>query len=411
MVERYWRKIENVENDIENAMQISSILLKLEEYDNDLGKIDTNENNISSNSGLISANTSSISSNLGKITNIENDLVDFTTHYSIENIYTYNITLIKEFVLNNINQEHHVFTYNIKDDFKIDSYLEVITNILYDYKSYSAIGRLSQIFRFYDEKNILLDEVKFAKSNAGDSLYENLTEKNTFYIKLNHNCSSIDIKVFIGFLHKTSSDITVKIIDPLKSNYLWIKYYKKIKKLSIESNNDFESDILSNTSLINTNTSDISSNLGKIGTNTTSISSNKSLISTNTSSISSNKSKTGTNTTSISSNKDLINTNTSTISDIENGVELFIEPYNETFIFSNRTITTNRQVLFEKIINFDFSGLGVFNILTTCNYDKYNFTHEYHFFKNDELIFKKILPYHQLLLKMNSNLKVLIHHH
>ena len=29
MVDQYWREIEDVENDIENAMQISSILLKL----------------------------------------------------------------------------------------------------------------------------------------------------------------------------------------------------------------------------------------------------------------------------------------------------------------------------------------------------------------------------------------------
>ena len=33
MVDRYYRKIENVENDIENAMQISGILLKLKGYD------------------------------------------------------------------------------------------------------------------------------------------------------------------------------------------------------------------------------------------------------------------------------------------------------------------------------------------------------------------------------------------
>ena len=63
MVDRYWRKIEDVENDIENAMQISGILLKLKGYDNDLGKIDTNENNISSNSNLINTNTGSISTN------------------------------------------------------------------------------------------------------------------------------------------------------------------------------------------------------------------------------------------------------------------------------------------------------------------------------------------------------------
>ena len=38
MTHRYWRKIEDVENDIENAMQISSILLKLKGYDDDLSK-------------------------------------------------------------------------------------------------------------------------------------------------------------------------------------------------------------------------------------------------------------------------------------------------------------------------------------------------------------------------------------
>ena len=166
MVDRYYRKIEDVENDIENAMQISSILLKLKGYDDDLGKIDTNEGNISSNlgkintntgsistnSGLISTNTGNISSNLGKINNIENDLVDFTTHYSIENIYAHNIPLEKEFTLNSSNPEQHVFNYNIEDDFKIDSYLEVNTSILCDYKTYYNIGRLSQIFRFYDEK-------------------------------------------------------------------------------------------------------------------------------------------------------------------------------------------------------------------------------------------------------------------
>ena len=70
MADRYWRKIEDVENDIENAMQISSILLKLKGYDNkldDLSKIGDNENNISTNSEQISTNENNISSNLGKI--------------------------------------------------------------------------------------------------------------------------------------------------------------------------------------------------------------------------------------------------------------------------------------------------------------------------------------------------------
>ena len=69
MVDRYYRKIESVENDIENAMQISSILLKLKENDDDLSKIEDNENNISSNLEKINDNENSISNNLEKIDN------------------------------------------------------------------------------------------------------------------------------------------------------------------------------------------------------------------------------------------------------------------------------------------------------------------------------------------------------
>ena len=77
MVDRYWRKIEDVENDIENAMQISSILLKLKGYDDklsDLSKIGDNENNISSNLSKIGDNENNISSNLSKIGDNENNI-------------------------------------------------------------------------------------------------------------------------------------------------------------------------------------------------------------------------------------------------------------------------------------------------------------------------------------------------
>ena len=69
MVDRYYRKINDVRNDIENSIQISGILLKLSEYDeklSDLSKIDTNKSDISSNLGKIDTNKSDISSNLKK---------------------------------------------------------------------------------------------------------------------------------------------------------------------------------------------------------------------------------------------------------------------------------------------------------------------------------------------------------
>ena len=93
MVDRYWRKIEDVENDIENSMQISGILLKLKGYDEKLGelsKIGDNENNISSNLSKIGDNENSISSNLGKINNIKEFLIspeDFKKLLILKNKY------------------------------------------------------------------------------------------------------------------------------------------------------------------------------------------------------------------------------------------------------------------------------------------------------------------------------------
>ena len=77
MVDRYYRKIKAVVNDVENSMQIAGILLKLKEYDeklNDISKIDDNSNNISSNLGKIDTNKNNISSNLGKIDTNKNNI-------------------------------------------------------------------------------------------------------------------------------------------------------------------------------------------------------------------------------------------------------------------------------------------------------------------------------------------------
>ena len=77
MVDRYWREIENIKNDIENAMQISSILLKLKGYDEKLkglSKIGNNENNISSNLEKINSHSSTISSNFKQTTRNANTI-------------------------------------------------------------------------------------------------------------------------------------------------------------------------------------------------------------------------------------------------------------------------------------------------------------------------------------------------
>ena len=145
MVDRYWRKIEDVENDIENSMQISSILLRLKGYDDDLGKISTNTGAISTNSGQISTNTGAIStntgnistnegnisSNLSKINNIENDMKISNDIYNetfiISNMSTYSRsklifdkTINSKFTTNGIIKINATYNYiyDIKYNFK-----------------------------------------------------------------------------------------------------------------------------------------------------------------------------------------------------------------------------------------------------------------------------------------------------
>ena len=151
MVDRYWRKIESVENDIENSMQISSILLKLKGYDEklfDLSKIGDNKNNISSNLGKIDENKDNISSNLAKIdTNKDNILSlknsNIKSFYNLDKIFIYNIKKGDHLV--NKDNYYHIFEKEIMHKFIKDSYLDIILKVLTEISNYVLIGFFSNI--------------------------------------------------------------------------------------------------------------------------------------------------------------------------------------------------------------------------------------------------------------------------
>ena len=198
MVDRYYREIEDVENNIENAMQISGILLKLKGYDDDLSKINDNSNNISSNSGLIDSNINAIklvnknsqdnrtdiSTNLAQISNIKNDLSDFKINYSIQNLFIYNIDVEKNYTLNKDNPKFSIFSYNLEDNFKSNSILEFNCKILYNYTTYNNIGTLIHVFKLYNKNNELIHEYKNLKSNSGDNLSAYLNQNDEYLCEI-----------------------------------------------------------------------------------------------------------------------------------------------------------------------------------------------------------------------------------
>ena len=140
MVDRYFREIEDVENDIENAIQISAILLKLKGYDEKLeglSKIEDNENNISSN--------------LKKIDNFTQYILksgkDFEEKYIIEKQY---------FRFNKNKHFYTMFEKEIEYDFTKNSLLFVKNNMYYKYDNLSNdYFRLQHEYNIYDGDNLI----------------------------------------------------------------------------------------------------------------------------------------------------------------------------------------------------------------------------------------------------------------
>ena len=362
MVDQYCRKIEDVENDIENAMQISSILLKLKGDDNDLGKIDTDTSSISDNSDLINKNTSSISNNLGKIDNISKFLLksdnDFEKTYNIES---------QTFELNKDNHFFSILEKEIEHDFIKNSLLFVKNNIYYKYDDLSDdYHRCQHEYNIYDNENNLIHKYLFNKDTYYDenSNILNTTEEFCMYFKKNYNKIKIVLELHRHNRHGFGN-INLEIDD--NNNYIKLDYIEKGFLDNSHLINLNTGSISTNSGKIDKNISDISDNLGKINTNTSSISSNLGKINTNEGKISSNLGKIDTNTSDISDNLGKINTNegkissntgkitalqTSNIKAFYNLDQIFIYDIEKGY----QTVDKNNHYhIFEKEIIYDFT--------------------------------------------------------
>ena len=328
MTDRYWRKIEDVENDIENAMQISSILLKLKGYDDNLGKIDTNEGNISSNSGLISTNEGNISSNLeqisantgnissnseqistntgnisynlSKLNNIENNLI------LVDDIYNETFPISRFSVT---TKDKRIFYRQLYSNFTTNGIIKI--NAKYNYV-YDENYTLRHVYRFYNNR------IQFKK------------------IELDHDRSSNVINDKFEIQGIDSNRINIAI------------YYENntdSKKIELVGINSIQINYIENNSKLDMNKNNISDNLGKIDTNTSSISDNSGLISTNTGSIASNLLK--------------INKNTDDITALQNSNIKAFYNLDQIFIYDiekgNQTVNKNNHFhIFEKEISYNF---------------------------------------------------------
>ena len=282
MVDRYYRKIESVENEIENSIQISGILLKLKEYDDDLSKnneksinnknditnnqkdiinnknditnnknditnnkndiinnknditnnqkdiinnkndITNNKNDITNNQKSINNNKNDINHNKNDINNNSTDINNLLSYYKLGEIYTYNIQ--NGYKLVDKNNHYHVFEKEIIYDFIKDSYLEVILKVLTQISNYILIGYFEILCNFYDDNTLFYT---ISLSTAAGSINKLSTVKSVFMVPIDKNMSKIKIDFFIkpkkGDEHRSA---TFTIVD-INSNKIYIKYYKK----------------------------------------------------------------------------------------------------------------------------------------------------------------------------------------
>ena len=270
----YYRKpINKVANDVKLKMQLGALTLKLSENNNKIDDLIGVDKNIKKD---VSSNTTKIDTNTSNIDEIKSDLsnVDFNSgnKFSIENFFIYNIEIEKNYTFNKDNPEFTIFNYTLEDNFKKDDILEIDCKILYNYTSYNNIGSLIHLFKLYDVNNNLLYEYKNLKSNSGDNLSAFLNQNDLFHLKLNNNYTIIKIELILSILDNISKSVSCKLLNTFKSNFLYIKHYKKINAITVYNDlGDLEDTIL-------TNKNNISTNLIKINSNEDDILSNSSEI-------------------------------------------------------------------------------------------------------------------------------------
>ena len=266
IVDKYYRRIiQNIDN-VRMKFDISALLVKSKEHDS---KIETNKNNISENLNLINSKSDIIEDNKenltliqtkidniedintkitnnynitqinkknidfktgiidNQITAINSTLNNLKTKYSIENFFIYNIEIENTYTLNSDIPKFSIFNYDLVDDFRKDSILEVNTRLLYDYNSYNNIGKLIHNYKLYDSENILFYEYKSLKTNAGDNLKDDLNQGDIFYVKLDKDYIKIKIELILAMIEGITGSVTCKLYNTFNSNFLCIKYIKK----------------------------------------------------------------------------------------------------------------------------------------------------------------------------------------
>ena len=206
-------RLDNIENDIVNIYT---------KVTNNYNTTQINKKNIDFKTGIIDNQIIAINSTLNDLKTKNNN-----SKYSIENFFIYNIEIENTYALNSDNLQFNISNYDLENDFKKDSILEINARFLYDYNNYNNIGKLIHNYKLYDAENVLFHESKSLKSNAGDNLKNDLSQIDLFYVKLDKDYDRIKIELILSMKEGVTGSVTCKLYNTFNSNFLCIKYMKK----------------------------------------------------------------------------------------------------------------------------------------------------------------------------------------
>ena len=208
MVDRYYRKIENVENEIENSIQISGILLKLKEHD-DLSN-----------------------SNKNKLEELENHIFSESKNYQKR----FNIDN-NDFIFNRTNNYFTLMDKIINYEFTINSLIHISCNINYKYDDVvNNYFRLQHEYNIYDGKDNLLNRFLFNHDKYYDSS-DKLNTNEYFYIYFKKNHSKLRVELILHRINRYGSGtINLSILN----GYIDVNYLDKNISLSL---NDVINDV------------------------------------------------------------------------------------------------------------------------------------------------------------------------
>ena len=120
---------------------------------------------------------------------------------------------------------------------------------------------LQHIFKLYDSVDTIFYDYESLKTNSGDNRLNDIKQNDVFYVKLNDDYKIIKIELILSLIDNVNNTVDCKIYNTYNSNFLCVKYYKKINLISVNSNlDDLENTILTNKNNISTNLIKINSN-------------------------------------------------------------------------------------------------------------------------------------------------------